>query len=160
MSRESRKKKLQEAGKSHFLFSFSWLSRQPAWKEKHTGRGPMGVSQRDERGGLPPWPLLCLRFTQASWKSKAWSKFHTHETKVLPGMTLRELGHARTSAPLCLCIACSFCWAGSLSSAYLVICLSQLKCTPSVTPSATLFTQVPSKALGESLHLGQTRLSP
>lgn len=34
MSTESTKKKLQEAGKSHFFFTFSRLSCRPAWKGK------------------------------------------------------------------------------------------------------------------------------
>lgn len=58
MSMESRKKKLQEAGKSHFLLTFSRLSRQPAWKEDDTGPGPTGSARgKRERDSCPGPPV-------------------------------------------------------------------------------------------------------
>lgn len=65
MSTESRKKKLQQAGKSHFFFTFSRLSFWPAWKGKDTGHCPHGGHpDRRERETPMLAPLLCLRFAQ------------------------------------------------------------------------------------------------
>ena len=74
MSTESEKKKLQEAGKSHFFFTFSRLRCRPAWKGKGKA-GPHGWSALGRREGNPPrphaWPFLCLQFSSVQSLSHA-----------------------------------------------------------------------------------------
>ena len=64
MSAESTKKKLQEAGKSHFFFTFSRLSCRPAWKGKGES-GPHRGSATGRREGLPrPGPSYAFSSVQ------------------------------------------------------------------------------------------------
>ena len=71
MSTESAKKKLQEAGKSHFFFTFSRLRCRPAWKGKGKA-GPHGGSALGRREGPPP-PRLALPMPSVQFSSVAQS---------------------------------------------------------------------------------------
>lgn len=56
MNTESRKKKLQEAGKSHFFFTFS---QQPAWDGEDTSPWGSARGRRERAPALaPPMPQV------------------------------------------------------------------------------------------------------
>lgn len=127
MSTESRKKKLQEAGKSHFFFTFSWPSRQPAWNGEDRAQLPW-ASARGKRERDPyPGPFYTLSSSRHNGSPRGSSSINIHFTpgkpRSFPVWPVQQLRHACASAPLRLCTACSFCWACCLSPVYLVIYL-------------------------------------
>ena len=54
---DNRKKKLQEAGKSHFFFTFSRRGCRPTWKGKDTGHSPHGSQPEGGERGTPYYTL-------------------------------------------------------------------------------------------------------
>lgn len=149
-AQRARRRRCRKPGRAtSFLLSAGWPSSQPG-SGGTQGTVPMRVSQREVREGPPPCLLQCLRFTQTLWKSTAWGKFHTCKTKVLPSMTCST---ALPCVDLCTSVPLHslFLLQGRLSFPHV---LNKLSKTISSKKAATLLTQVPSKALGTSLHYG------
>lgn len=109
---ESRKKKLQEAGKSHFFFTFSRLSCRPVWKGKDKAHPHGGQPQGGERDPCPG-PSCALGSPRHQESPQVGVSF----TPVKPMAPSAAQPCAPSAAQpcvylhtLCLCRACSLCW--------------------------------------------------
>ena len=109
MSTESTKKKLQEAGKSHFFFTFSRLSCWPACKGKDKAHPQRGQQEGGERDPCPG-PSYALGSPRHQESPQLGVSFTPVKPRAFPVLPLQQLCPICTSAPLCLCIACSLCW--------------------------------------------------
>ena len=147
MSTESAKKKLQEAGKSHFFFTFSRLRCRPAWKGKGKA-GPHGGQHWGGERDPPPTPSPSYAFSSVQFSRSVMSdSLRPHE----PQHAQASLSITNSQSPPKLMSTELV-----MPSNHLILCLPLLL-LPSIFPSIGVFSNE-SYALGSPRHQGSPQL--